>query len=139
MALKVPDVGELLLLNILTANEAESFNTLTMRLYQNNKVPADADVLADYTEADFSGYLAQAFTNWGAALTTANKAQSQADSIDSTHNGGPTNNNIFGYYVTDSANTKLYWAERDPAAPTVINANGQKFTVVPRFTLSTEF
>lgn len=140
MALKVPDVGELLLLNILTGLESENFNTLTMRLFQNNITPADTDVLATYTEADFSGYGGGTpFTNWGAALLSAGKAQSQADSIDNTHDGGPTNNNIYGYYVTDSANSKLYWAERDPAAPTVLNANGQKFTVVPRFTLATEF
>jgi len=133
MSLKVPNVGELVLLDKLLA--ADDY---TLHLYKNNYTPVDGSVIGDFTEADFSGYSGgEDITGWSAAVIVAGRAESTGDPIDQTHNGGATGNTIYGFYVVDSGGN-LCWAERDPN-PFVINANGQIYRVEPKFTGVTEF
>lgn len=134
--LKVPNDGELNLLDFLTAN---LFDGLELRLYQNNYTPTDSSQVSNFTECDFSGYVSQTITAWTAAQIIAGHASSDAAQLTFTRSGGPTSNNVYGYFVTDSAGTKIYWAERDPYAPTSMSVSGDLFRVIPNFTLVTEF
>lgn len=133
--LKVPDVGEIRLLNTLATAWG---NTLKCRLYTGLKVPADGDVLADYTaiEADFSGY-AQADMNnpvVAGAVDGNGRANMEWDEVSFTHNGGPTNNTVTGYFVVD-AGGNLLWAERF-TQEVQQDANGKQVRFVPAFDLN---
>ncbi len=140
MPLKIPDVGEIeILKQILGQAGGVPLEGLTIRLYQNDVTPSDTDTLATFTECNFSGYVEQSLLNWSPPATVNDKAESQADAVSYTHDGGPTSNQVYGYFVTDSAKTILYYAERDPAAPRSMAGAGDKITIAPKFTLSTEF
>lgn len=136
MAIKVPDVGEVNLMDILRA----AMNGLGMRirLNKNDKTPADADVLGDYTEADFSGYAVGVLGNMGFPSTAGGKAITVGDPVSFVHNGGATPNDIYGYYITDTAGTLLYWAERFTTPPINMSANGNRIIVTPQLTGKTE-
>ena len=137
MALKVPNASELFILDLLVV---ELFDNAVLHLYQNNITPADGDTLATYTEATFSGYAEITLDAWSAAFTDAgNKARVEEEAREFLHNGGAVNNSIYGYYITNVGSTQLLWAERNPAAPVVINAGNPSYTVLPRFTLNSEF
>lgn len=92
-------------------------DVLRLRLFTNDLVPSKTDEIDDYTEASYSGYAAKLLTpsDWviavdgltGDYVATFPK---QSWTITSTVV-------ICGYYVTDSTNTKVYWAERFPQAP----------------------
>lgn len=137
MSLKLPNVGELNVLDILRA----AFNAggLLMGLFQNNLTPGDTTVLGDITEATFSGYARQALAGFGAATTVSGRASTTGSACSWTRGAGGTSNSIYGYYVLDSTGTKLLWIERDPNGPVSMTAVGTIYTVFPVFTLATEF
>lgn len=139
MPLKIPNVGELAILNDFL--DVDTLNLpLVMRLYKNDHVPADGDVLADYTECDFDGYAEQNIVNWAFASTISGRAKSVADILEWTKAAGVTANNVYGYYVVDgSVPEKLLWAERDPEAPILMSTTGKKYSVQPVMTTVTEF
>lgn len=136
MAIKVPNEGEIELLDYLKA----TFNgaNVKVRLYRNDYTPVDASVLADFTEANFSGYAEQASGGYSFPLTVGGKAQTTGTPKEFTHNGGATANDIYGFYVVNNAGTKVLWAERIASAPVAMSANGHKLIVTPQLTLSTE-
>lgn len=106
------------------------WNGLTLRLYQNNRTPAETDVASDYTEATFPGYAAQALNDFGTPfLNGANKAQMQSGLHTFTSTGSSPSNTIYGYYVTDSGGN-LVGAELRAAGPVTINASGQQYNVI---------
>lgn len=96
-------------------------STAKLRLYKNNVTPTNATVLADLTEADFSGYAAQTLV-WGASSITAHIAEAAAATLSFTISSGTQN--IYGWYVTNSAGTRLLSVERDPSAPVAMDASG---------------
>lgn len=134
MALKVPNVGELELLDeILREDDFE------LHLYKNDYTPVDDSELADFTEADFEGYASEALTNWVAAVTDANgRAFTHADSLTFTKGTGGVSNTVYGYYVVNASNSELVWAERFLAG-IVMDTDGKTFTILPIFTLRSEF
>jgi len=96
------------------------------RLYTNNITPGTATVLTDFTEASFTGYAAvQGNTiTWTTAVLAAHVATSTGTAI-LFNNTGATAQTVYGVYVTDGATaTKLWFAERDAAAPVSIPAGG---------------
>jgi hypothetical protein len=136
MALKVPNIGELTLLDLLTAN----WGTLDCGLFKSMHTPADGDTLATYTaiEADFPGYARQQIQNWLAASTDGTgRALSVADVVTFTRGAGGAPQNIYGYFVVDAAGN-LLWAELDPNAPVAINNPGNTYSILPTLTLKTE-
>lgn len=111
-----------------------TFNTYTLRLFKNDKVPADTDTVADYTEANFTGYAAIATNAWGNAfLNAGNIAEIDETNRTFTQTGVIVTNLVYGYYVTDGAGN-LIFAERNPAGPFNMNANGLVYVVLPRYT-----
>lgn len=114
--------------------DVSMFNDMTLRLYQNDYTPLDTSDVSDFTEATFSGYAAIATNAWGGAFLNASNITEIDETLRTfTHNGGGTNNNIYGYYLTD-AGGNLTYAERYSGAPVAMDANGKTFSVVPRFT-----
>lgn len=125
MAGKVVEVG---LCKDLDAILEETF---TLFLYKNDYTPVDGSVAGNFTNCDFSGYDTDGIvlTGWSAAAIAGGVAVSTADPVESTHDGGGTNNTIYGYYVLDSLGV-LRWAHRDPA-PFLMNAAGLTYRVTP--------
>lgn len=135
MALKVPFASLPVILQQLVAY----FNGLKIKLYKNNHTPADADTVADYTEADFDGYASKNLTAFGAAfLNASNKGETDHTILTWTDTGAVTPNSIYGYYVT-TAGGALLWAEKLSNGPITMQANGDQYSVIPAFTFKSEF
>ena len=138
LALVVPTVGQLAQAGDYQA--AWNTNNLKLHLYSNNYTPVAGSLLANFTEATFSGYAAQTITAWQSPITVSGRAQLTASALYTfTKSTGAVGNNIYGYYVTDSTGTTLKWAERDAAAPIDMNTAGKKYTILPTYTVKSEF
>lgn len=131
----VPNVAENNLLDVL--NLRDTTPGYTCRLFTNNYTPIATTVLGDLTEAVFMGYLAQPLAGAAASTTSGGKGSTTWNTLTFTNNSGAPVT-VYGYYITDTANTKLFWAERDPAAPITINASGGHYYVTPALTLASE-
>lgn len=126
--------GDIETLNVMRLN-GNLLNTL--RLFQNNHVPAVGDTNANYTEATFSGYAAVALGTWNAAyLNGSNKGETDADVASFAHNGGGVSNTIYGAYVTDNVGNVIY-AEAF-SAPVVMAAVPNTITYTARLTAVSE-
>jgi len=141
MALNVPDVGLKQVIMLLQAG----FPQLFVRLFQNDYTPAAGSVLANFTEATFSGYVAGTIqpgaAGWpGAPLLGAanHRYQITAGNVAYNGTGAGITNTIYGYYVCDQANN-LWWAERLPGAPFTMGAAGSNLTITPTLTDRSEF
>lgn len=135
MSIKVPNVGETLLLEYLRGY----LNTLTLRLFQNNYTPVDGSVIGSFTEATFDGYAAIALTTFAAAYQNVSaKAETDAALAVFLMTGSTTPNTIYGYYVTIGS-SQVIFAERNPLGGQLMSAVGDIYPVYPRFTLATEF
>lgn len=105
-----------------------------IRLFKNNHTPVFTDTVADYTEANFSGYVGPTSVVWGAAFVNgANQGEIDAAELTWTHSGGGTANTVYGIYVTDSAGNLCY-AERFDA-PVSMGSAGDKIRYTPIATL----
>lgn len=134
--LLVPDAGELILLGYIRATI--NANNVFLALFQNDKTPANGDVLADYTVCDFDGYATKSLNNFSIPITVAGRAYIAEALQVFLATGGVTPNDVYGYYVIDAGGTTVLWAERFPGAPISINAAGQTVPVTPSFTLRSE-
>ncbi len=113
--------------NFLTNFIADRLGTTlySYRLFTSNTTPGTATVLGDFTEATFAGYAAIAGSaiTWSAAALVGHIAQSTGSNLVFNNTSGGAVN-VYGVYVTNAANTVLYFAERDPAAPVSVPAGG---------------
>jgi hypothetical protein len=134
MALLTVDVGEVELLSRAVNKTAP--DNLRLKLYSNDKTPADADTVASYTEVTGSGYADKVLTgaSWTvSSITNVATASYAQQSFDFTGAA-----NVYGYYVTNNAGTILLWAERftSPTPPWMIPAGGGVVKVTPIITLN---
>lgn len=113
------------------------FPTLAVALFQNDFIPTDASVLADFTEANFVGYAPQsintpnpAFLNGGLA------AEVDADLVTFTQTGGAPQR-VYGYFVYDPA-LVVVCAQRFPASILMTGA-GASLDVGVKFTGKSQF
>lgn len=104
---------------------------VTFRLYTNDVTPGSATVLGDFTEAAFTGYAAQTLDETDFVITSVSGGIGSivANIINFLNSSGGTQQ-IYGYYVTDSGNTKLISATRFDSAPVNL-ANGSSQPVLP--------
>jgi hypothetical protein len=138
MSLIVSDQGIAYQLNALIAKYGA--DALLLHLFQNDYTPTDSTaILSNLTEADYDGYAAATISGWASASVTSHVASSAATPIVFTKSAGATPNTIYGYYITDSASTVLYWVERDPAAPVNMTIAGNTYTVTVRDTQQSLF
>jgi hypothetical protein len=136
MGIKVPDVAEKTFLDLIIK---PYFNTNSvLRLYVNSLTPLDATVVGDFTEASFPGYLAQNIMDWGVSVTTPEgRAQIEAGVKTFTRGVGGSPQTVYGYYVTGVGGSLLFAEKVDP--PVTLSTSGQQYTVLPRFTVRSEF
>lgn len=136
MGLVVPNAQELLVL------QAFLTPALSLRLYGNNKTPAEGDSVSGYTEIVGGGYAAKPLTfgNWGftgGAPSIAIYNAQQAWTFTGIINAPGT---IYGYYVTKDSDGSLMWAERFPTGVVPFGPiNGSIIRVLPRFTAESQF
>lgn len=108
------------------------FATMRIHIFVNNIVPSDSDTLGMYTECTMTGYVAQSVTGWSAASLTGHVGSTS--SAQNTFNFSGSFQPIYGVYYTDSTNTKLYGAVRDPNAPVSINSTVSQYLVTTTVT-----
>jgi hypothetical protein len=101
---------------------ASRWATAKLRLYTNNITPSTSSVVADFTEATFTGYAAITLPAWPASTLASHIATSAQASQTFTITSG--SQNVYGWYITDSGGTHLLAAQRDPAAPVALSSTG---------------
>ncbi len=137
MSVIVPIVSEITILD-----DFLHIVDLKLHLYKSNTTPISTTVLTDLTEADFVGYAAQTIvkTNW---TTPTNDGAGRAISNNLLFNfaatSGATPNDIYGYYVTNTGSTIIYWCERFTGAPIPMSTTGATLSIVPVLTMKSEF
>ena len=136
MSLKVPNSVEVAVLTTIMTP------ALTLKLYSNDKTPADSDTAASYTEVTGGGYASKplTFANWG--ITSGSPSVALYNTTQSWTFTGPTGGpgTIYGYFVTRNSDGALQWAERFPSAVVPFNpVNGSIIRVIPRFTAESQF
>jgi hypothetical protein len=90
------------------------------RLFKNNLTVTLATVLADLTEADFSGYAPQNVAPLDPPVEADEGiVRSQVVSVTFAHDGGAVANTVHGYYVTIElpGGTALLWVGQDDNFP----------------------
>ena len=109
---------------------------IKMRLFKNNFTPTRASVLADFTEADFSGYLAVNVNESDASNGALNRHEKITQNITFTHDGGATNNTIYGWYLEGNSSVNVNGVQtRDViayekfATPITMDVNGDRIDV----------
>ena len=109
---------------------------LTLKLFCNDRLPAEGDTAAAYTEAVGGGYVAKTLTCGGWTVTDgAAQAQATYPLQTFTFTGPLTGNpTAYGYYIVDADNV-LQCAERFDAPVTPV-ANGNYVSVTPVYKLS---
>jgi len=127
MALLVPNVGEReMLARILNGSDKS-----VLHLYKVDKVPAEADVASGYTEVNTGGYASISLTaQWTIGTSDPTEASYAQVSFDFT--GAAT---VYGYYVTDAANSILLWAEKFNDGPYNIPSGGGSVKITPKIQL----
>jgi hypothetical protein len=112
---------------------------LRVILYKNDRLPRTADTLADYVEADFSGYDGWKLLNvWTPPAIEFARSFSQSNLAIWTHNGGPVNNLIFGSALVD-VDSNLIAAERNKDAPRTVSPLTPILTYQAEVTYRSEF
>lgn len=137
MTLKVPNQGEADLLKA-SLNVAAAQEDLVLKLYRNDKTPADSDTAADYTEASFTGYVAIALDPDDWTVTPGNPTEAVQPMQQFTSSAGGQNQDVYGYYVVGADSGRLKWAERFTDGPYDIVNLDDKIEVTPRFTGQSE-
>lgn len=111
-----------------------------IHLYSNNLTLSSSTVLGDFVECTFSGSQSKTLSFWTDAAIINGQAQTFSTNTYWVCNSTPgTPENIYGYYVTNTDDDKLYWCEEDPNGPKVISVAGDFYQIVPTFCLASEF
>ena len=133
MALVVPDVGEVALLDIMLSTATPEAQTL--KLYTNNFDIVEGSTAGSLTEASGSGYAAKSLARatWNAASTNAGTSSKTYPAQAFAFTGAIT---IVGYFVVGATSGTLLWGERIYAGAGQAFGNGDSLTVTPRIELA---
>lgn len=98
-----------------------AMNGWKLRLFANNATISATTVLADLTEATFTGYAAVTTATWPApALDGSNRGSSLNTQGQFTPTAGGGSGNIYGWYLTNSGGTVLYAVEKFASSPITV-------------------
>lgn len=131
MTLLVPNNGEGDMLKAIVNHTAAE--NLVLRLYTNNKTPAEGDVAADYTEASGNGYASVTLT--GSSWTITEGAPGNAAYAQQTFTFTGALGNVYGYYLTRATSGRIAWAEKFTDGPYNVTNNGDQIKITPQITL----
>ena len=130
-ALLTPGEGEIeMLKRILNFHTPDD---VSLRLYTNDKTPAEGDAKADYTELNKAGYASVTLTgaNWAITMDGATAGASFSQ-VTFTLTGQCT---CYGYHVTASGDVRALFAEKFTDGPYVIPSGGGSVKVTPNLEL----
>lgn len=132
MALLVPDVGEVALLDMMLSDASPEAQSLV--LYQSNTSPAEGDTWATYTEVSGGGYAAKSLARatWNGASTATGTTSKTYPQQTFTWTGTVT---VYGYAVRKSTAGTLLWAEKIFTSGQVFN-NGDTLKITPYIELA---
>lgn len=84
-----------------------------VKLYTNDFAPDPSTLLADFTEATFTGYGEATIATWGDTINTGPaRAGSTAQATFTAGAIVAPGQTVYGYYVTDAAETVVLFSER---------------------------
>jgi hypothetical protein len=113
------------------------YGTLTLHLAQNNVSITRATVLTDFTEANFSGYVAQNIGTWATpALDSVNhRSYAAAPALSFQNTTGAVGNSIYAVYATNAAGHLVYAEEvaGGPSVPVDMTTSGKTFVYTPTY------
>jgi hypothetical protein len=124
-----PNEGRVVLVNNLLAGG--TLEAWSLRLFKNDYTPVVGSVLADFTQADFTGYSAKTLTRsqtgstWGAASIASNIAQSEYATDQSFTYTGATSQSVYGWYIVGATSGKVILAHRWTDGARVAVGDGQ--------------
>ena len=131
MALVLPDVGEVVLMNYILNKSTP--NDVRMHLFTNNVTPAEDTVIGDLTEATQAGYAIISLPNGTWTVTTTSSITTGVHT--EVTFSFSENATLYGYFITDGTDTNLLWLESFDTGPFVLGAGGGNVRVTPRATL----
>ena len=125
-------LGELRMLELIT-NKLATTENLRLKLFKNDITPANGDLVAAYTEADFAGYsdIELLGANWVASGAGPSQLQYPQQSF--IANADQTAQTIYGAYTIRATEGILVHTERF-ATPAVVQSNGDTVKVTPILT-----
>jgi hypothetical protein len=132
MALVIPDISEVVLLNNML-NIATPTNTV-LHLYSNNLTPSSTTVIGDVTEVASGGYASVTLTSSSWTVATSVGGITTATYSEQTFNI-TTSSTVYGYYITNVAGD-LLWLERFTAAPFQLPGSGGQILVTSTISLN---
>ena len=131
MAALIPNNGEGDALSYFVNKSAAQ--NLVLKLFKNDKTPAEGDVAADYTECDFAGYASVTLT--GANWTVTEGAPSSAAYAQQVFtNTGAVAQSVYGYFLVRASSGRIAYAERFTGAPFVVQNAGDEIKITPTIT-----
>ena len=133
MALVVPDLGEIRLLNYIV-NKVSPTN-LVLHLYANSlTLSTETFSTGSFTEATATGYSSVTLTGagWNASTVGGISSALYDNGITFSFSVGQ---DIQGYYVTDTS-INILWAEEFPGAPFQLPVGGGDIAVRPQVQLN---
>lgn len=127
------DPSGLTILQVATSAGGTWFE-MTLRLFKNDFTPGPDSVAADFEEADFDGYTAQAAL--GRLALGHNEEGIPTvwwETVAFTKSGAVTSNVIFGWYITSVAGTTI-WVARRLDEPISLSQAAQVAVISPEYT-----
>lgn len=132
MPLLAPICGDVLLLRYMLNFTASS--DVEMHLYNNNRTPAESDVVTMYTESTASNYSAVRLTGTAWTVASGSPAGATANYAQQSFNFSAADT-IYGYYVTSQQKQVLLWAELFSGGPFTLPSSGGTIAVTPKISL----
>jgi len=127
-----PDAGEALLLSYML-NKTPPANVRLHLFTSPTTAPTESILLSDITEAADASYVAPALAGASWTITTTSGVTTASyPEVTFTFAGAQS---VFGYYVTDGANTTVLWIERFSGAPFTLPSGGGTIAITPKITL----
>lgn len=108
-------------------------NNVRLHLYKNNQTPAESDTTANYTESTSAGYTQKELL--GSQWTVSTSSGTSTATFARQTFTYTTSETLYGYYLTNQANTTVIWAERFTGAPFSIPTGGGSVDIDARIAL----
>lgn len=121
-----PDEGLIFLLQQIVLNNVK------LHIFVNNITPTKTTVLANLTEASWTGYASQTLTSgsWISLGVNSNVGTLVYPTCTFVNTGG-TPQNAYGFYITDNAVTKLLAVGLFDSAPITLPATTGTYSFIP--------
>lgn len=134
MSIMIPDEGKIVLLESILFGP--SSDEMSLRLFKNNITPAEGDVLATYTIANFTGYASvtlaatDTISTWAAAAIASHIAFSTYQT-DAVFTIGASTQTVYGIYFVGVFSNKVIFSQAFPSPKVLDFATADTLTITP--------